>query len=429
MENWINSKIEKLSSDSGNLFRESLLCYKIKANRASLLFSYLGFLTIIKEVIIKSKKPDSITDRRWEQIIKELNDENKWEDRVFSELNNSTNSIFTISDSVRCQIRYWRGRRNDCAHFKENEINNSHVEIFWSFIRSNLSKITIDGGMNSLLKKIQIHFDIRKTPPGKDYASLIKEIENAVETNQLDEFFKELYQILSSSSSHDLKKMSAFFYSMSIKIERKIYRRKLISFIKLKDNFDLCIMRYHPQFLIGLDYSDEEKREIWTTRIHELNHNSKDIGYWIYSILLRNQAIPENEIKEAMMQFFNSFQQDGYANLPKDDELRKQLSNTELLEIIYDEYFNNGKIFENNIFENNKHLKINSKSDLIELLFEYRTIDLKMVEGICKMYDNGIKPLWLTKNLKDLFKRKPELKSRFIEIIDLNSLEMPNNIN
>ncbi|NJM79738.1 MAG: hypothetical protein HC854_09145, partial [Flavobacterium sp.] len=100
---------------------------------------------------------------------------------------------------VRQQIKYWKDRRNDCAHFKQNEINISHVEIFWSFLKSNLSKITIEGGKLNLLKKFLNHFDETKTPPDSDYTHLIKEIEHAIEINESESFFIELDNLIGTS--------------------------------------------------------------------------------------------------------------------------------------------------------------------------------------------------------------------------------------
>ena len=105
MKDWISKRNEKLSPNSKTLFEEAYLCYTVKANRASLLLSYLGFLTIIKERIISSKKKQNISIQRWDHILKELNDDDKWEKRVFEELNNSSStSIFNISPSIRKEI-------------------------------------------------------------------------------------------------------------------------------------------------------------------------------------------------------------------------------------------------------------------------------------------------------------------------------------
>jgi hypothetical protein len=194
IEKWIKES-KKLSKNSTVLFDESFLTFKIGAYRASLIFSYLGFLTIIKEIILASKKPNPIPQSRWDKILFELKNEDTWEKRVYDELANSSKPIFNINDSIRQQVKYWKDRRNDCAHFKQNEINHNHTELFWSFIKSNLLKITIEGGMENLIKKFEIHFDTTQTPLDKDYSNLIYEIENSVENSQLNEFYQRLDQI------------------------------------------------------------------------------------------------------------------------------------------------------------------------------------------------------------------------------------------
>jgi predicted metal-dependent RNase len=94
------------------------------------MFSYLAFLTFLKETIIKSNKPASINQSRWDSILNDLQNDDKWEKRVFEELTNSSTPIFNIKEDIRQQIKYWKDRRNDCAHFKDNEIDAHHVESF-----------------------------------------------------------------------------------------------------------------------------------------------------------------------------------------------------------------------------------------------------------------------------------------------------------
>ena len=80
MINWIKNKFQD-SPDCKMLFGEAIKCYSIEAYRASLLLSYLGFLTYIKEMIMNSQKPNNIKNSRWDNITKELTNENKWEGR------------------------------------------------------------------------------------------------------------------------------------------------------------------------------------------------------------------------------------------------------------------------------------------------------------------------------------------------------------
>jgi hypothetical protein len=128
IEDW--KKEKRFNKKVSSLFDESIVCYKHGAYRASLMFSYLAFLTFLKETIIKSNKPASINQSRWDSILNDLQNDDKWEKRVFEELTNSSTPIFNIKEDIRQQIKYWKDRRNDCAHFKDNEIDAHHVESF-----------------------------------------------------------------------------------------------------------------------------------------------------------------------------------------------------------------------------------------------------------------------------------------------------------
>ena len=150
IEKWILDR--GYSSNIRKIFNESVICYKNDANRAALIFSYIGFLTILKETIIKTQMPKGYTYPEWKSIILKLNNDDLWESFVFDLTQNTKKPLFQISEDLRLQIRYWKDRRNDCAHFKKNEIESYHVDSFWSFIQSNIPKITIEGGVASLLK-------------------------------------------------------------------------------------------------------------------------------------------------------------------------------------------------------------------------------------------------------------------------------------
>jgi hypothetical protein len=66
---------KKYFSWSKRLMEEAFTCYKASAYRASLLFSYLGFQTILKERVLSSNKPDLIPLKLWQSsqlILKEI---------------------------------------------------------------------------------------------------------------------------------------------------------------------------------------------------------------------------------------------------------------------------------------------------------------------------------------------------------------------
>jgi hypothetical protein len=206
-EEWLES--QKFSDSVHGLFKESIICYKSGAYKASVLFSYLGFLTILKERILNANKPALFPQGEWDYLIIRLQNEDSWESNVYDatqqkeKIDNSKtktkDAIFSINESLRLQITYWKDRRNDCAHNKNNKISNSHVETFWSFLESNLSKITIEGGINSLLNKLRKHYDSTITPANKDVTPLIIEIESSINYIDLKVFWEQAFEIVDES--------------------------------------------------------------------------------------------------------------------------------------------------------------------------------------------------------------------------------------
>ncbi|WP_020535820.1 hypothetical protein [Lewinella cohaerens] len=419
MEIEIKDKIEQFSTDVQNLFEESITCYRVKAYRASLLFSYLGFLTMIKERIISSKIPNGIQQSRWDKILRNVNKEDLWEKEVFTEIVNSGNPIFNISDTIRQQVKYWKDRRNDCAHFKENEINNYHIESFWAFIKSNISKITIEGGEANLIKKFIIHFDETKTPPGSSYLPLINEIEYAVEIENLTSFFKELHKEIVGTYWYNNDEIAPLYADVILEIKNRRIKEEFLKFIKsVGRNLDLYIIWESPQTFSDFKYSDNEVREIWKKRAFQ----NKNLVQGIYSAFYRNKIIPNSQMKESAESFFNYFNQSTYNNLSSDSEIKKQIANQHMLEKINEYYFKDEGILKLDYKE------INAKADLISLFLEYGDINEDTVLLICKIYEKGINPYWLSSNLKEVFKKRNDIKDKFNNVCKNHSRRLPSEL-
>ncbi len=420
LQTWLDKKTAEFSIDSKKLFEESVLCYSIKAYRAGLLFSYLGFLTFIKELIIKSKKPDSIEEGRWQDIISKLKNEDVWEQRVYDELINSSSGIFNISEQVRQQIKYWKDRRNDCAHYKENIIDYHHVEMFWAFLKSNLSKITIEGGKSNLLKKFRDQFDQTKTPPDKSYDGLVLEIENAIELTDLEDFFAQLDSIVNLSLFYDDKKIGEIYNKIFTLISNEHIHAALLKHIFSRPFYDLNILFHQPQLISKLNYTPIQVREIWSTKIYSL-YGDRDKKHYLLATLLRNGLIPASEIVEAMQRYFNNFNQEGFAKIPNDMMLKTQLANKELLQIIYDNFFKDKQI------ETLKFGPVNAKADLIALLIEFREIDQSIADSLDKMYKN-INPWWLSESLYSVLTNTPLKRAEYEKVCDAMGLTVPTQI-
>ncbi|MCS5421574.1 MULTISPECIES: hypothetical protein [Psychrilyobacter] len=121
----------------------------------------------VRYKIINSNRPENYPVDRWESdVLHKISSEETWDKNVFEILIRSRNPIFNLSEGLKTQLYYWKDRRNDCTHFKENEISYSHIEAFWLFIKSNFEKLSVNGNVEDLLNKFKVHFDDSKTIPG-----------------------------------------------------------------------------------------------------------------------------------------------------------------------------------------------------------------------------------------------------------------------
>lgn len=392
------------------LFEESIKSYKNSAYRASLLFSYLGLLTIIKELIIKSLKPVSIVQTRWDCIILKLQNDDLWEKTVYEEIINSSAPIFNIDDDIRQQFKYWKDRRNDCAHFKDNEIEFHHTESFWSFIKSNLSKITIEGGMESLLKKFELHFNPTFTPPDSNYDELVLEIENAIEDKDLIQFWQELlsridqYGFLFNNESSVTK-----VYKRVFEICPERVKDYLSEYLKAKNN-DLTIIGLYPELLNSFKYSISEIRSIWRVRIFQ----SEYIAFTIYSALLRNSLIPATQINESMEYILEKLT--GYK--PKNDEEHFALASNGFGETIFNLGFVTKRL-------QDWYMWVNPRADLLLYYIEKYPLKNETVEIICEMYTRDKYSFWLSERIENLFKEKTEKKAEFHQIANQKGFTIP----
>jgi hypothetical protein len=412
IEKWVDSKIKNYSDDSYNLFREAILCYNIKAYRASLLFSYLGFFKYIKELLNKSKKPASFDQGRWDSILRNIKLEDKWEEEILNSLNNSSNPVFNIKDNIRTQIKFWKDRRNDCAHAKDNIINNHHVEIFWTFLKSNLSKITLEGGKQNLLNKFSDHFDATRTSRFESYDHIIEEIENSIEAVEIDDFIKELGVVV-IDKAHDY----SILYEVYDKILSKYYsvnyiKDAVINYLK-NSHKDLDFLSYFPNNFSNFNYSNQDIRLIWSTKLYYSNNSY--IKDKILGILLSNISFTNHDLKDCIELYIKNFDQSGFRNLSKEQYIRNLLGNNFFLDKMHSLYFDQDKL------KDLDYTTINKQADLIGLYIEKCDLNLNIVKTLSLTYQNET-PNFLTDSLRSVLQNNSIVKEKFKELCNSNGI-------
>lgn len=407
IESWLDEK--GYNTEVKKLFHESIICYKNSAYRASLLFSYLGFLTIIKETIIKSPKPASIPEGRWESLIKDIKKDDKWESTLFDAMQNASSPIFNMNDDLRIQIKYWKDRRNDCAHFKRNEIESHHIESFWSFLKSNVSKITIEGGMDSLLNKFVIHFDDTYTPPNENFDYLIKEIPESIEINQRENFLLGIKQSLDGRRFAHVDSDAYKVYNRILEIGDILTKEEVVTYLK-KEKKDVAFLNNFPKKVELMSYNSSQIRSLWKNRIFQ---GAFINPYSIYTSLLKFNLIPLDEIQEANSELFNQTESH---KIPLEKDIETLKANNFFEHVIQTAIYDK---------ELKDYLWVNDKCKIITLSIENTNLNEQIVKQLCTMVRRTYYSYFLEEKIVHLLKSNNEFRRQFKEIATTHSIDLP----
>lgn len=416
-EVWLEN-VNSINDEAKSLFVESIVCYKAGACRASLLLSYLAFTTCLKNRLLNGDKPIIFPQGEWDEYLRKVRNEDKWESTIFDltqlkEVPNQDKSIkkspvFTISDSLRDEIKYWKDRRNECAHNKDSLILQAHVEVFWAFLQSNLGKITIEGGMESLIQKVQKHYDVNFTPKGKDVTPLVNEIESAVPKDNIREFLMKSFAVIDDS-----------YLILYLNDEILDFVDKLLSsgnqqlitafsdFIKNEESFLQEYLTHNPNFVNMLGLNEEGVRNFWKTRLGKYSNTLN-----VYAALLRNLQIPKAEVDEAnfhVIKFMKQFEMT--------EESYFVLKNYGFYDSLSDFLFSS--------IEDKDFNWINKNSKLFMVYFQTEGFDETTVDLICKVLRRDYSPFSLENRLEELFSQRDDLKQSFLGICSKLGVKVP----
>ena len=369
-------------------------------------------------------KPPVYDKIRWDNTIIQLRNDEKWEEIVLTatqELEKfdqtpdpSTgikpkikDAVFFIRPNIRQQIMYWKDRRNDCAHAKDNIINNYHVESFWSFLESNLAKITIQGGMNSLLNKLRVHYDITFTPPTQDVSPLVAEIPSAVEPTELTEFWVKSLAVIHSSRRRGV------FIGKVFALQNQPVSESLMNFLK-KPEHDSILLAYlsqNPSFIAQLSYTPTEVRKFWQTTIRGV-----DKPLAVYASMLANGLIPAAEIPDANNVLFKSI--DRYEVDTVQHSLLQQNGFGDTVErLVF--------VPDNITYGIRSYIWTNDHASLIADFIKSYPLTNVVVEKLCAIYGSNTYSYFLRDRLQDLFTNDAAKKQEFKDVAAANGYTLP----
>lgn len=410
---------QNISEEAKLLYKEGIICYKSSAYRASFLMTYLGFMESVKYKILNSEKPQNYEEARWNKdVLHKIKNDEIWEKQVFELLIRNSNPIFKMNDSLKLEIKYWKDRRNDCAHYKKNQISNAHIEAFWQFIQSSNDKLIINDSIDQLINYFKIHFDPSKTKPGSCYNHLIEKCILILNEELYDDFFEKLNRFFKSEEYLNKNEIIYFLNDSSeeIKIISKFLEKvipELNKFLKEfveNKNYLFELLKYNPKLLMFMELKPEDVRTLW-----------KDVlfsDFYIENLelfcgLLRNGMIPPDEKEEAFKHLIKKYGD----YLPSDDQFYV-LSHYGFIDYFKEELFKEGYYMSS--FEWG-----NKNRNIVPYLIKKCGIDEAVVIKISTVFTNEHNPWHLKKSLESFFSIEEQLKNEFIELAGDKGILLP----
>lgn len=295
----------QLPGEAAETLREAAICHRAGAYRAALLFTYVTWGLVLRSRILRAKCPPSCPPGKWMHVQMAMSNEDKWDAEVFDATQmQGTVVIFAITDDLRTQIRYWKDRRNDCAHSKRNLITAAHVEAMWDFLRSNLDKLQVGGSVEDLVEKIRNHFDPNITSPSAPCDALARAIDATVPSARRTEFFELVGTLFKRSlgSSHYWLSDACRFFEAVLRVGSDQVRSDATRFLLANEEAMAVVLLAAPHHCTILEGSPEMTRKLWRTRLPTGGSEATAL----YAALLRNNLIPPSELSESHLHLIDT---------------------------------------------------------------------------------------------------------------------------
>ena len=354
------------------MFCESELCFKIGAYRAALLFAYSAFIRALKIKIIENGKPSSVSESDWTTICDKLESENKMEAKVHECIQRP--EFFDIEDTLKRSVAFWKDRRNACAHWKDECINQELVESFYYFILHNQYKFSIRTSADNAIREIFSVFDIDMYRPGTSAESKIKVMPYLLSDNDIDTFCSQLIEKC-AFSINEKRKNAIQVMELILRMGAEKYRTALVNKLRTEYNIIGMIIDVSPSLLPLILENKEEYKMCLTDRYIEGAFRHK------IAIILRDRNFLDDELFGCYYKAMLEYDKEGVKCF--DSSLMKQCGERFVIDVI------NGKV------DGSNYLFINDRADLIYQLLLNIPIDEKFVRCIVLLFNKVTYSQWL----------------------------------
>lgn len=297
-EVWLVEHKEQINPAAYGLFEDSLRCMKFDIVRPAYLMAYQGMIRHIRDIIVFGVRPSTFNELAWNDMLKVLTLDNpdvKWDDNTYDKIRQGADNgrkpkVVNMPDEARNKFPYWRELRNVCAHNKEYIFLKAHTLTLYAFIEQFLLRISVEGGMQTLLNQFDDFYNPVLTPIGKDVSELIKRIPSMVEIGELKQFLMEVAKI---RLKYHVRGFAEFFLKCYDTLSGA-YKDELKRIAEGDETLLEKIMEYDPERVLTFVNTPVNIRKTWRYDSFCMLHN----GPAVVAHLMEADKLSDNDKNE-----------------------------------------------------------------------------------------------------------------------------------
>ena len=405
------------TEDELGLFYDSVRCFHAGIFRPSYILAYQGMMIYFKRLIVNANMPIGYDATKWAKMQKGLKDDKEWEGEVNNAIRKQPDpkatppepAILCMADSLRKDFDFWRNRRNDCAHYKEYFINDSHVLSFYSFLTQYLLKISVEGGMMTLLNEFKDACDPDKTSPKESLQPLIDKILTMVSPKEMDDFFASLDGAMGYRFNGRYEKTLADI----IRGGNEELKGYAVKYARSDRRTKKELINSYPD-LVGHLVEKSEAREFWMKFLSSVRNRVAVLARMIM-VGLVDPSEQDEAIRKVIDHSFDN--NEGMGDVS--DEEMLVLKSAGFFDALKDEYFNS------DYTSRNAYRCGKTKYDFFYGYMLHLPVDKEWIEVLVDIFSQPEYPTVWRDMYKEYFLEKDEYKEKFDKVVKDYGIKVP----
>lgn len=358
--------------------------------------------------------PEGFPLQEWKDLLKKLNDPNDWDNTNYTAVVRlKLPLILVIPDNVRKEFEHWRNLRNVCAHYKEYCFVKAHTLTLYAFIVQYLLNISVEGGMNTLIKEFEVYFDPLKTSPNDPIEPLLDKITSMVQPKEMLSFITELRKVMGKAYRFD-------FYAILKKLHGRTdgnIKESVVEYLQQDEERIQGFIDEYPETVVEL-VSQKEAYSFAKKNLLMINN-------WgaVWANMLAGGMIKDKDLDE--------LQRNLMIYMKRHNKGLYHISESQIDSLYKYGYFN---MFINECLDSNKTQKYEVYQEINYSMYFYSShfykipIGKEFVQAVIDVFSNSSYPIALQKFVSDEYFKEKDIKDKFMLVLKELGEELPKSL-